>query len=59
MKKITLLTIICLALSFVLIDIGEDVNNKGIIFMGLLSLSASTIILGFLLGDKIVSTFKK
>jgi hypothetical protein len=59
MKKITLLTIICLALSFVLIDIGEDVNNKGIIFMGLLSLSASIFILAFLLGDKIVSTFKK
>jgi len=56
---IAIITSICFVLSFLLINIGEDMSNKGIVFMGLLSLSASTIILGFLLGEKIVSTFKK
>jgi hypothetical protein len=59
MKKIALLTIICFILSLVLIDIGEDVSNRGIIFIGLLSLSASIFILAFLLGEVIVSKFKK
>jgi len=59
MKKIALLTIICFILSLVLIDIGEDVNDRGIIFMGLISLSASAFILAFLLGEVIVSKFKK
>lgn len=53
MKKIAFLSTICFILSLVLIDIGENVSNKGIIFIGLLSLSASTIILGFILGNKI------
>jgi hypothetical protein len=59
MKKIALLTIICFVLSLVLIDTGEDVHDRGIIFIGLLSLSASAFILAFLLGEVIVSTFKK
>jgi hypothetical protein len=59
MKKIALLTIICFILSLVLIDIGEYVNDRGIIFMGLISLSASAFILAFLLGEVIVSKFKK
>ena len=59
MKKIALLTIICFILSLVLIDTGEDVNDRGIIFIGLISLSASIFILAFLLGEVIVSTFKK
>jgi hypothetical protein len=57
--KIALLCIICFFLSLVLIDIGEDVHDKGIIFMGLISLSASAFILAFLLGEVIVSAFKK
>jgi len=59
MKKISLLTIICFILSLVLIDIGENIPNRGIIFMGLISLSASAFILAFLLGEVIVSAFKK
>lgn len=59
MKKISLLTIICFILSLVLIDIGENIPNRGIIFMGLISLSASAFILSFLLGEVIVSAFKK
>jgi len=63
MKKanitIALLTTICFVLSLMLINIGEDVSNKGIVFIGLLSLSASAFILAFLLGEVIVSTFKK
>lgn len=59
MKKIAFLTIICFILSLVLIDTGEDVNDRGIIFIGLISLSASAFILAFLLGEVIVSTFKK
>ena len=57
--KIALLTSICFILSLVLINIGEDTSSRGIIFMGLLSLSASAFILAFLLGEVIVSTFKK
>ena len=57
--KIALLSTICFLLSLALIDIGEDVNNREIIFMGLISLSASAFILAFLLGEVIVSTFKK
>jgi hypothetical protein len=57
--KIALLTTICFLLSLVLINIGEDMGNKGIVFMGLLSLSASAFILAFLLGERVVSTFKK
>jgi hypothetical protein len=57
--KIALLTSICFLLSLVLINLGEDVSNRGIVFMGLLSLSASAFILAFLLGEVIVSTFKK
>jgi len=56
---IALMTSICLVLSLLLINLGEDMSNRGIIFMGLLSLSASTIILAFMFGEKIVSTFKK
>jgi hypothetical protein len=59
MKKIALLTIICFILSLVLIDIGENIPNRLIIFMGLISLSASAFILSFLLGELIVSVFKK
>jgi len=57
--KIALLTSICFVLSLVLINLGEDMSNRGIVFMGLISLSASTFILAFLLGEVIVSTFKK
>jgi hypothetical protein len=56
---IALITSICFLLSLVLINIGEDMSNKGVVFMGLISLSASAFILAFLLGDVIVSTFKK
>jgi hypothetical protein len=57
--KIALLTTICLVLSLLLINIGEDMSNRGIVFMGLISLSASAFILAFMFGEKIVSTFKK
>jgi len=57
--KIALLTSICFLLSLVLINLGEDMSNRGFIFMGLISLSASAFILGFLLGDAIISIFKK
>jgi len=57
--KIALLSTICFLLSLVLINIGEDMSNRGIVFMGLLSLSASAFILAFLLGEVIISTFKK
>jgi hypothetical protein len=57
--KIALLSAICFLLSLVLINIGEEMSNRGIVFMGLLSLSASTFSLAFLLGEFIVSTFKK
>jgi len=56
---IALMTSICFILSLLLINLGEDMSNKGIVFMGLISLSASTIILAFMIGEKIVSTFKK
>lgn len=56
---IALVTIICFLLSLLLINVGEEMSNRGFIFMGLLSLSASAFILAFLLGDVIVSTFKK
>jgi hypothetical protein len=46
-------------LSLLLINVGEDMSNKGVVFMGLISLSASAFILAFLLGEVIVSTFKK
>lgn len=57
--KIALLSSICFILSLVLINIGEDTSSRGIVFMGLISLSASTFSLAFLLGEVIVSTFKK
>ena len=57
--KIALLSSICFILSLLLINIGEEMSNRGFIFMGLLSLSASTFSLAFLLGEVIVSTFKK
>ena len=56
---IALLTSICFILSLLLINVGEDMSNKGVVFMGLLSLCASAFILAFLLGEKVVSTFKK
>lgn len=56
---IALVTIICFLLSLLLINVGEEMSNRGFIFMGLLSLSASAFILAFLLGEVIVSTFKK
>jgi len=63
MKKanitIALLTTICFVLSLLLINLGEDMSNRGFIFLGLISLSASAFILAFLLGEVIVSTFKK
>jgi hypothetical protein len=34
-------------------------SNRGFIFIGLISLSASAFILAFLLGEFIISTFKK
>jgi hypothetical protein len=57
--KIALLSSICFILSLVLINLGEEMSNRGVVFMGLLSLSASTFSLAFLLGEKVVSTFKK
>jgi hypothetical protein len=57
--KIALLTIVCFLLSLLLVNLGEDMSNRGFIFIGLISLSASAFILAFLLGDAIVSTFKK
>ena len=56
---IALLTSICFLLSLVLINIGEEMPNRGIVFMGLISLSASAFILAFIVGEKVVSTFKK
>ena len=56
---IALLTTICFVLSLLLVNLGEDMSNRGFIFIGLISLSASAFILAFLLGDFIVSTFKK
>jgi hypothetical protein len=56
---IALLSSICFVLSLVLINLGEEMSNRGIVFMGLLSLSASAFILAFLLGERVVSTFKK
>jgi hypothetical protein len=56
---IALLSSICFLLSLVLINLGEDMSNRGIVFMGLLSLSASAFILAFTVGEKVVSTFKK
>ena len=56
---IALLTTICFILSLLLVNLGEDMSNRGFIFMGLISLSASVIILAFLLGERVVSTFKK
>lgn len=56
---IALLTSICFLLSLVLINIGENMSNRGVVFMGLLSLSASAFILAFMFGEFIVSTFKK
>jgi hypothetical protein len=57
--KIALLSTICFVLSLLLVNLGEDMSNRGFIFIGLLSLSASAFILAFLLGEVIVSTFKK
>jgi hypothetical protein len=57
--KIALLSSICFLLSIVLINLGEEMSNKGVVFMGLISLSASAFILAFLLGERVVSTFKK
>ena len=57
--KIALLTTICFVLSLVLINLGEDMSNRGIVFMGLLSLSASTFILAFVVAELIISNFKK
>ena len=57
--KIALLSSICLVLSLLLINIGEEMSDRGIIFMGLISLCASAFSLAFLLGEFIVSTFKK
>ena len=56
---IALLSTICFVLSLLLINIGEDMSNRGFIFIGLISLSASAFILAFLLGEFIISTFKK
>jgi hypothetical protein len=57
--KIALLTTICFLLSLVLINIGEEMPNRGIVFMGLISLSASTFILAFVVAELIISNFKK
>jgi len=57
--KIALLTTICFVLSLLLINLGEDMSNRGFIFIGLISLSASAFILAFLVADTIVSNFKK
>jgi hypothetical protein len=57
--KIALLTSICFVLSLLLVNLGEDMSNRGFIFIGLISLSASAFILAFLLGEFIISTFKK
>jgi hypothetical protein len=57
--KIALLSIICFVLSLMLIHIGENVPNRGIVFIGLISLSASAFILAILIGEVIVSNFKK
>jgi hypothetical protein len=56
---IALLTSICFLLSLVLINIGEEMPNRGIVFMGLISLSASTFILAFVVAELIISNFKK
>jgi hypothetical protein len=42
-----------------LIHIGENVPSRGVVFIGLIFLSASAFILAILIGEVIVSNFKK